>query len=431
MAKRRIKKIPKSMVIHLGSALQNHSLTQLVRDTRNLMQPHTAINLRERKNNKLKDFVVMAGPLGVSQLMVFSQSEDTGSTHLRMSSMPRGPTITFKIHEYSLCRDVAKILKTPKSVSRQAPEFTMPPLLVMNGFKNPKESEMHEKLLVTMFQQMFPPVSPQHTKVDTIRRVLMLNKDKDTGIIELRHYFIDTKLVDVSKNVKRLINVKRHVNKKLPNLAKVKDVADVILDPYANAGFTSDSEVEDDAIVEVQEKSDYLTRPKNAKSAASGANGAASSEQEEQTRRKKAVKLTEVGPRMRLELIKIEEGVCEGKVLYHSYIKKTQKEINKLDQQHAVKRKERENRKKEQEFNVQKKKEKKEAKKKRREERRAQGEAVSESEEESEDEIMSDYSDYNDYEDKKSSNKEQKEDDEKDEEEGAAPNDEDENLFDE
>ncbi|GMG39159.1 unnamed protein product [[Candida] boidinii] len=140
----------------------------------------------------------------------------------------------------------------------------------------------------------------------------MLNKDKDTGIIELRHYFIDTKLVDVSKNVKRLINVKRHVNKKLPNLAKVKDVADVILDPYANAGFTSDSEVEDDAIVEVQEKSDYLTRPKNAKSAASGANGAASSEQEEQTRRKKAVKLTEVGPRMRLELIKIEEGVCEA-----------------------------------------------------------------------------------------------------------------------
>ncbi|KAG7736452.1 hypothetical protein KL923_004659 [Ogataea haglerorum] len=328
------------MVIHLGTALHNHTLTQLVRDTRIMMLPHTAINLRERNRNKLKDFVVMAGPLGISQLLIFSQNEETGSTQLRFSAMPRGPTINFKIHEYSLCKDVARYQKMPKSVSKSGPEFLNPPLLVMSGFTNPKEAEQHEKLMVTMFQNMFPPISPQNTKVSTIKRVLLLQKDKQTGLIDLRHYVIDTKLVDVSKNVKKLVKVHKKTNKKLPNLSKVDDVADIILDPYAQAGFTSDSEVEEDAVVEVKEEVAVKTK------------GAA----EEGGKRKKAVKLTEIGPRMKLELVKIEEGVCDGKVLYHSRIKKSVKEINKLEQIHAVRRKEKERRRKEQEENIQRKK---------------------------------------------------------------------------
>ena len=31
----------------------------------------------------------------------------------------------------------------------------------------------------------------------------------------------------------------------------------------------------------------------------------------------RAIKLTEIGPRLQLELTKIEEGMCDGKVLYH------------------------------------------------------------------------------------------------------------------
>ncbi|CAI8494374.1 unnamed protein product [Pichia kudriavzevii] len=394
------KGVPKSMVIHLGTALENHVLTQLVRDTRNMMQPHTAIRLRERKANKLKDFVVMAGPLGITYLMIFSQNEKTGSTHLRFSSMPRGPTISFKILEYSLCKDVTRIQRNPKSIGAGAHEFINPPLLVMNGFTNPKDASPEEKLVVTMFQNMFPPISPLETKVGTIRRVLLLNKDKETGEIELRHYVIDTKLVDVSKNVKKLINIKSHLNKKLPNLSQTKDVADIILDPYAQAGFTSDSEVEDDAVVEVNEELD-LPKVMTKEVTRDEINdedeeGEGHSEERHSMKRKKAVKLTEIGPRMKLGLVKIEDGVCGGKVLYHSQFRKSQSEINKMEQRHALRKKEKEARRKAQAANVAKKNEKKMAKKQRREERRKAGEEVESSDEEkdSSDDEMEDYSDF-------------------------------------
>lgn len=387
------------MVIHLGTALENHTLTQLVRDTRNMMQPHTAIRLRERKSNKLKDFVVMAGPLGITYLMLFSQNEKTGSTHLRLTSMPRGPTISFKILEYSLCKDISLIQRNPKSISASSPEFLNPPLLVMNGFTNPKDASPEEKLVVTMFQNMFPPISPMNTKVGTIKRVLLLNKDKETGIIELRHYVIETKLVDVSRNVKKLINIKSHLNKKLPNLSKTKDVADIILDPYAQAGFTSDSEVEDDSIVEIKEDDDSILSRKSAVTNPENSDDEIQQRETQTIKRKKAVKLVEIGPRMKLGLVKIEDGVCGGKILYHAHFKKTKSEMNKLEQRHAVRKKEKELRKKEQAANVAKKNEKKLLKKQRREEKKKAGEEVSEesSEESSQEDVeMEDYSDIDD-----------------------------------
>jgi ribosome biogenesis protein SSF1/2 len=32
-----------------------------------------------------------------------------------------------------------------------------------------------------------------------------------------------------------------------------------------------------------------------------------------------AIRLVELGPRLQLQLIKIEDGFCEGKVLFHEY----------------------------------------------------------------------------------------------------------------
>lgn len=43
-----------------------------------------------------------------------------------------------------------------------------------------------------------------------------------------------------------------------------------------------------------------------------------------------AIRLTELGPRMNLELIKIEEEICSGEILYHKYIHKTDEEIKDL-----------------------------------------------------------------------------------------------------
>ncbi len=38
---------------------------------------------------------------------------------------------------------------------------------------------------------------------------------------------------------------------------------------------------------------------------------------------KSAIKLIEIGPRVTLELFKVEQGMCEGEVLYHKFESKT------------------------------------------------------------------------------------------------------------
>lgn len=41
-----------------------------------------------------------------------------------------------------------------------------------------------------------------------------------------------------------------------------------------------------------------------------------------------SIRLQELGPRLTLELMKVERGLCEGEVLYHSYLTKTQEEVS-------------------------------------------------------------------------------------------------------
>lgn len=376
-------KIPRSMVLRIGLNMKNHSLTQLVRDMRNVMQPHTAIKLKERKSNKLRDFVVMAGPLNVSHLMIFSQSE-AGTTQLRIARMSRGPTITFKVDNYSLCKDVRKIQRHPKSITGESKEYLNPPLLVLNGFTNPQSAPPHEKLLITTFQNMFPPIQPHSTKVSSVKRVLMIFKDQETGAIELRHYAIDAKPVEGSKSIKKLINAKTNIHKRLPNLNRTSDVSELLTDPYSIGAFTSDSEVEEENIVDVTETS-ATTVKKDVSTTTSGISSSAA----ETNVRKKAIKLTEIGPRLKLHLTKIEEGISTGKVLYHHNIKKSKKEQTELEQKHAERQRIKRERKEEQAANIAEKKSKKEAKKERRKQREeerkarlANGEEVSEDEDE-------------------------------------------------
>ena len=46
-----------------------------------MMSPYTALKLKERKSNSLKDYLALSGTLGVSHLLCFSTTE-TG-TYLR------------------------------------------------------------------------------------------------------------------------------------------------------------------------------------------------------------------------------------------------------------------------------------------------------------------------------------------------------------
>jgi ribosome biogenesis protein SSF1/2 len=120
-------KTPKSFVIRTGKTTADplsSSLSQLVLDVRKIMEPNTARRLRERRANKLKDYLTMAGPLGVTHMLLFSRTEQ--GTNLRIARTPHGPTLHFKIHSYSLCKDVKRHQKAPKE---SVNDFLNPPLV--------------------------------------------------------------------------------------------------------------------------------------------------------------------------------------------------------------------------------------------------------------------------------------------------------------
>jgi len=77
-----------------------------------------------RKSNVLKDFITMAGPLGVSHLLLVSRT-DRGP-NLRMLKLPDGPTLQFSIKEYSLIQDIRAV---QKKVATFGTELQSPPLV--------------------------------------------------------------------------------------------------------------------------------------------------------------------------------------------------------------------------------------------------------------------------------------------------------------
>lgn len=116
---------PKSMVIRIGAGEVGSSVSQLATDVRRVMEPGTATRLRERKANRLRDYVTMCGPLGVSHLLLFSRS-DSGNTNLRVCTTPQGPTLHFRVEKYSLAKDVKRAQRHPLGGGK---EYTTPPLV--------------------------------------------------------------------------------------------------------------------------------------------------------------------------------------------------------------------------------------------------------------------------------------------------------------
>ena len=83
-------------------------MKELLGNLRELMYPYTATNLKESKRNSLKDFVSVAGMFGVSHMLLLTQTEK--ANYLRVAKNPKGPTVTFKIEDYSLAKDVISFM---------------------------------------------------------------------------------------------------------------------------------------------------------------------------------------------------------------------------------------------------------------------------------------------------------------------------------
>lgn len=116
---------PKSLVIRIGAGEVGASVSQLASDVRGVMEPGTASRLKERRANRLRDYVTMCGPLGVTHLLLFSRSE-SGNTNLRLAVAPRGPTFHFRVEKYSLSKDVRRAQRHPKGGGK---EYLTPPLV--------------------------------------------------------------------------------------------------------------------------------------------------------------------------------------------------------------------------------------------------------------------------------------------------------------
>jgi hypothetical protein len=71
---------------------------------------------------------------------------------------PRGPTIAFRIHSYSLIRDVVGTQQRPRVPQAM---WLGPPLVVLNNFGG----EEHMKLAALTFQNLFPAINVQTTRL--------------------------------------------------------------------------------------------------------------------------------------------------------------------------------------------------------------------------------------------------------------------------
>lgn len=53
---------------------------------------------------------------------------------------------------------------------------------------------------------------------------------------------------------------------------------------------------------------------------------------------KSAIRLSELGPRLTLQLIKIEDGLLDGEVLYHDIVQKTEEEKAEIQRRREQKK---------------------------------------------------------------------------------------------
>jgi len=390
-------KVPKSLVIRRGKC--ETVVADLVHDMRQLMMPFTAINFREdatyRKLTLSKYCQHVCLPLAVSHILAFSQNEERLS--LRVAKLPQGPTMTFRVHQFSLSKHIQKLQRRPVNIKSLMDHS---PIVVTNNFGD-ATAPPQVKLMRITFQNMFPAINVATVKLKECRRVVVFHlveeevevqeeveedddEDEDqneqsdeeeeetndkkktkkktmktvTKIqqrVEMRHYAIKATPVGVDKKIRRIIQAK------IPNLSKVQDIADYIegtAKATTSVDAASDSEPEEGSAAVVELAQNYSGRGNRSQG-------------------KSALKLVELGPRMSLELIKVEQGLggsdTPNTVMYHAHIQKTPEEARAIKERAEEKIRLKSQRRQEQERNVERKRkakeEKLEAKKRRKDER--------------------------------------------------------------
>jgi ribosome biogenesis protein SSF1/2 len=336
-------KVPKSIVFRRGKRTEAE-VGELVQDVRHLMAPYTALNLQENRQLSISHYAKhLALPMGVSHLLSFSQNDER--LWLKLVKTPDGPTLTFRVVQFTLHKHIAKMQKRPVALNTPA-LHSAPPIVVTNNFEsvgaatapaknsnNPAAasgSAPHLKLMRITFQNMFPATNVYTVQLKDCRRVALFQYDATQDVVLLRHYAVQTSPVGANRRVKRLVSSSKATKapRKLPNLGKLADIADY-LDPSAAGGYASDSAASSATAADYNSDSDMesgggtsntVRLPDRFVQAAKQPNNLS------------AIKLQEIGPRLTLKLVKVERGMASGDVLYHALHQKSAEEAARLKQ---------------------------------------------------------------------------------------------------
>lgn len=274
-----LKKTPRCFVLKKGAV--GDRVKDLVQDFREVMMPNNARKLRESKLNRVEDFMAVAGHFRVSHLVLFTATKS--NTYMKLVKLPQGPTLTFKVDNFVLSRDVRAVQRRHRCSHS---DWMVAPLQVLNGFGQGESNTAGARQLMSeMFRGFFPAVDVPNFKHADCRRVALFNYDTETDAIIFRHYTVAKKQnVGLQQGVSKLLRRRR-----FPRLGAQEDIADFVLGGGIGAS-ASESEAEGRAME------------------APAPNGG-----------KVGIRLSEVGPRMSLQLIKAEDGVNTGTLLYHRY----------------------------------------------------------------------------------------------------------------
>ena len=177
---------------------------------------------------------------------------------------------------------------------------------------------------------MFPTMEVNKLKISNCQRVILVHYS-DNEEVQFRHYAITQTPAGVSKSVRNILK------RDLPELGHLQDISQYL------------QSAQDGEVGEEGEEGEENTVEAEGHGGPSGGKG----------KKRNVVKLHEIGPRLELSLVKVEEGVCTGKVLYHAYVKKTQEEEEEQERARTESRELKQKRREAQEENVMRKKKKK------------------------------------------------------------------------
>ncbi|MFQ6635040.1 hypothetical protein Gotur_012411 [Gossypium turneri] len=155
-------------------------LRQLQMDLRKLILPYTALKLKEKKRNNLKDFLNVAGPMGVTHFLVLSKIETLPV--LRVAKTPQGPTLNCALVARKIFSRI--LLCNSKYIFGQ---------IVLSSFAAADEQL---RLTTMVFKNIFPDIDINTVKLSSCQRIVLLNYNKNVSSL---HVYLTVWLVFIFK----------------------------------------------------------------------------------------------------------------------------------------------------------------------------------------------------------------------------------------